>query len=258
MNSLEAIEKLRIGHEQEAQQCIEIFRSFCQWYQSQYNFEQIESTFWNACIYLIEKHDLSEEKLIDYLAKLKAKRVDPRSEKSQAFREFTRLLYHAKQIIAGLYQHDEEEKGGDKVWTAERITPSDVEKVICSGIPINKMGNLKKMSASILAKHFSQKRFSRQRITNILSHKLPVERFDLITLEFFIVSQEMEDDDPFNRYKHFLDEIQDILLRCGMGEIYIVNPYECFLLMCLLTDCPLAVFSEIWEKSYEEGEAEEA
>ena len=116
------------------------------------------------------------------------------------------------------------------------------------------MGNLKKMSASILARHFSQKRFSRQRITNILSHKLPVERFDLITLEFFIVSQEMEDDDPFNRYKHFLDEIQSILLRCGMGEIYIVNPYECFLLMCLLTDCPLAVFSEIWEKSYEEGE----
>ena len=55
MNSLEAIEKLRIRHEQEAQQCIEIFRSFCQWYQSQYNFEQIESTFWNACIYLIEK-----------------------------------------------------------------------------------------------------------------------------------------------------------------------------------------------------------
>lgn len=66
MNSLEAIEKLRIRHEQEAQQCIEIFRSFCQWYQSQYNFEQIESTFWNACIYLIEKHDLSEEKLIDF------------------------------------------------------------------------------------------------------------------------------------------------------------------------------------------------
>ena len=41
-----------------------------------------------------------------------------------------------------------------------------------------------------------------------------------------------------------------------MSEIYIVNPYECFLLMCLLTDCPLAVFSEIWEKSYEEGEDE--
>ena len=58
----------------------------------------------------------------------------------------------------------------------------------------------------------------------------------------------------FDKRTYTVDEIQDILLRCGMGEIYIVNPYECFLLMCLLTDCPLAVFSEIWEKSYEEGE----
>jgi len=76
----------------------------------------------------------------------------------------------------------------------------------------------------------------------------------LITLEFFVISQEMADDDPYTRYRHFLEEIQEILDRCGMSEIYIVNPYECFLLMCLLTDCPLAVFSEIWEKSYEEGE----
>lgn len=197
----------------------------------------------------------TEESLMEYLSYLKAKMGDPMSEKSQAFQEFSRLLYRAKEIIASMYQKDEEEKHGDKVWTAEKITPSDVEKVICSGIPINKMGNLKKMSASILAKHFSQKRFSRQRITNILYHRLPVERFDLITLEFFIVSQEMQEDDPYNRYRHFLEEIQEILLRCGMSEIYIVNPYECFLLMCLLTDCPLAVFSEIWEMSYEEGEA---
>ena len=84
------------------------------------------------------------------------------------------------------------------------------------------------MSASILAKHFSQKRFSRQRINNILNHKFPVERFDLITLEFFVISQEMAEDDPYTRYRHFLEEIQEILARCGMSEIYIVNPYECF------------------------------
>ena len=76
-----------------------------------------------------------------------------------------------------------------QIWKPENISASDLEKVICSGIPINKMGNLKKMSASILAKHFSQKRFSRQRINNILNHKFPVERFDLITLEFFVISQ---------------------------------------------------------------------
>ena len=198
----------------------------------------------------------TEKKLLQYLACLKAGWDDPMNEKSQAFQEFQRLLQRAKEIIAAMYQKDEEEKGRNKIWKAENITPSDLEKVICNGIPINRMGNLKKMSASILAKHFSQKRFSRQRITNILNHKFPVERFDLLTIEFFIVSQEMEDDDPYDRYHHFIEEAQGILKKCGMSEIYIVNPYECFLLMCLLTDCPLAVFSEIWEKSYEEGEDE--
>ena len=77
MNSLEAVEKLRIRHEQEAQQCIEIFRSFCQWYQSQYNFEEIESTFWN------EKHDLSEEKLIDFFLSKLQEDVKGKDEKQR-------------------------------------------------------------------------------------------------------------------------------------------------------------------------------
>ena len=194
----------------------------------------------------------TEEKLLKYLAYVKAGTDDPMSEKSQAFQEFVRLLTEAKKIIAEMYQGDEEEKKRNKVWSISDISDSDVEKVICSGIPVNKMGNLKKMSASILAKHFSQKRFSRQRINSILNHKFPVERFDLITLEFFIVSQKMQDEDPYTRYHQFHEEIQKILHKCGMSDIYIVNPYECFLLMCLLTDCPLAVFADIWEMSYEE------
>ena len=193
----------------------------------------------------------SEEKLLNYLAYQKSGWEDPKSEKSQAFSCFMELYEQGKELVAEFYRKDEEEERGGKVWTTDRISPADMEKVICSGIPINEMGNLKKMSASILAKHFSQKRFSRQRITSILNHKFPVERFDLITLEFFIISQKMAEEDPYNRYQIFLQEIQEILKKCGMGEIYIVNPYESFILMCLLTDCPLAVFSEIWEMSYE-------
>ncbi len=195
-----------------------------------------------------------EKSLLGYLSYLKYRRSDPEHGDSRAFQEFSRLLERARTIIAAMYQKDEEERGRSRVWQAKDITPSDVEKVICSGIPINNMGNLKKMSASILAKHFSQKRFSRQRITNILNHKFPVERFDLLTLGFFIVSQEMAEEDPYARYRYFIEKMQETLHVCGMSEIYIVNPYECFLLMCLLTDCPLAVFSEIWEKSYEENE----
>lgn len=83
MNSLEAVEKLRIRHEQEAQQCIEIFRSFCQWYQSQYNFEEIESTFWNACIYLIKNYNLSEEKLVDFFLSKLEEDVKGKDEKQR-------------------------------------------------------------------------------------------------------------------------------------------------------------------------------
>lgn len=43
-----------------------------------------------------------------------------------------------------MYQGDEEEKERGKVWKVSDISDSDVEKVICSGIPVNKMGNLKK------------------------------------------------------------------------------------------------------------------
>ena len=66
------------------------------------------------------------------------------SEKSQAYQEFVRLLTHAKEIIAKMYQGDEVEKSRNKVWNISDITDSDVEKVICSGIPVNKMGNLKR------------------------------------------------------------------------------------------------------------------
>lgn len=194
----------------------------------------------------------SEEELVAALIRIRSGSDDPLSEKNRAFEAFVRLYTRTCEIIAAMYQEDEEERKRDKVWSAEEISPADVEKVICNGIPVNKMGNLRKMSASILARHFSQKRFSRQRIASILNHKFPVERFDLLTLEFFIVSQEKEDEDPYRRYQYFIREMQQILNEGGMGEIYIVNPYECFLLMCMLTDCPLAVFSEIWEKSYEE------
>ena len=95
-------------------------------------------------VYTGEWHLDTEEKLLEYLAYVKAGTDDPMSEKSQAFQEFVRLLTHAKKIIAEMYQGDEEEKNRNKVWNISDISDADVEKVICSGIPVNKMGNLRK------------------------------------------------------------------------------------------------------------------
>ena len=51
-----------------------------------------------------------------------------------------------------------------------------------------------------------------------------------------------------------MEDMNETLLRCYMGEINITNPYEAFILMCLLTDWPMAAFSEVWEYSYQNDE----
>lgn len=202
------------------------------------------------------KEKLADEtELLNYLAWLKQAGMRE-DKKAVAREEFCRLLEHSKMIIARMFQRDADELRNGKTWSKNDIMPADVEKVLCSGIPVNQNGNLKKMSASILAKHFHQKRMSRQRIDGILKRNLQVERFDLITLLFFIYSQEVEPDWPEERYLRFIEEINKILGKCGMMGIYPVNPYETFILMCLLTDCPLAVYSEIWEMSYQMIEQE--
>ena len=73
-----------------------------------------------------------------------------------------------------------------KVWSASDITEGDVEKFICCGVPIDNNGNLKKFSASTLAKHFSSKRLSRQHLREVNQGKADIDRFDLITLNFFL------------------------------------------------------------------------
>ena len=131
------------------------------------------------------------------------------------------------------------------------IRPADLEKVLCSGIPVNSKNNLESMSASLFSGLFQNKRMSRQRISSILAKKHQVERFDLITLLFFSYAETVEPDWPAERYLQYIDEISEILERCHMLGIYPANPYEAFILMCIVTDDPMDVYAEVWEKSSE-------
>ena len=193
----------------------------------------------------------SEEELLLYLGRIKEEDTWKQNQERASF-TCMELAWRVKEIIAGIYQADEEWNGTGKKWKAEDITYADMEKMICSGIPVNGSGNLQKMSASLLNSHFHQRRFSRQRMDSLSKGNLPVERFDLITLLFFIYSQTMENQEPEIRCKAFMDETNAVLKKCGMMELYPVNPYEAFVLMCQLSDCPLATYSDIWELSYSE------
>lgn len=190
-----------------------------------------------------------ESDLDRYLLFLKKER-EGLPEDDVPYQILDQLLERAREYVAGIYQ-DDEELGKDHIWKAEEISPADLEKIICCGIPMTSSGNLQKMSVSLLNKHFNQKRFSRQRIEKLIHRQVTVDRFDLITLLFFIYTQEMADDEPEIRCKKYMDEINDLLGQCHMSALYLVNAYEAFILMCLLSDSPLSTYSEIWELSYQ-------
>ena len=130
------------------------------------------------------------------------------------------------------------------------VTPADLEKLLCCGIPVGNYGNLKKASCSLLSSHYSTKRLTRQRLEKLLSRKVRPDRFDLITLLFFIKSQDCCAMQPRERFLDFVKEAADLLEACRMWPLYPPNPYEASVMMCMLTEDPLSTYSDIWELSY--------
>ena len=203
-----------------------------------------------------------------------------------AQRCFQELYERAKELIAELYNMEEAERhrieveqyqmqllNNDRISDAERqqkiarkkdmlrhyspgdITESDIEHIISSAIPADRHGNLTPVKASKLNAQFAGKRFSRQHIHDVLAGKSDVTRFDLITLNFFIYSQTLDaHPNVKERYCSFVESTNRILNRCSLGDLYISNPYECFVLMCILSDDPLGTYADVWELSYESSE----
>ena len=93
---------------------------------------------------------------------------------------------------------------------------------------------------------------SRQHLHEIIAGKVDVDRFDLLTLLFFIHAMDDRITNSKTRFIHFVDESNRILNDCSMGELYIANPYECFLLMCILSIYPMGTYADVLEKSFEE------
>ena len=195
--------------------------------------------------------------LITFVSKLKAD--DNRPQHSVTAKKcFDELYTRAREIVAEFYNEEEAErnrKGRQRVYTSSDITESDLEHIISSAIPVDTHGNLVPSKKSELNAQFAGKRFSRQHISEVLAGKAEVTRFDLITLNFFIYSQTLE---AYNnakaRYISFVETTNKILERCYLGELYISNPYECFVLMCILSEDPLVTYADVWEMSYERQE----
>lgn len=191
--------------------------------------------------------------LISYLSRLKNKdNVSYLSITSQRY--FNNLYDEARDLVANQYNQQNNVKESNKCYVVrEDISPADMERIICSAVPVDRHGNLTPQRNSKLYRLFAGKRFSRQRIHDILANKTEIDRFDLITLKFFIYAQKVEQySNPKSRYIQFVDDTNQLLENCSMGKLYVANPYECFILMCILAYDPMGTYADVWELSYSE------
>ncbi len=132
-----------------------------------------------------------------------------------------------------------------------KVQPHDVEETLCASIPRNHHGNLVPGLNSCLRQILAGKRISRQRLYDLLHRYAEPSRYDLITLRFFLCATETDPvTEPKKRMRLFAEEMNHILDECGFGPVYLADPYECFILMCLLSVDPLGTYSDVLELSY--------
>lgn len=160
------------------------------------------------------------------------------------------------------------------LYKRENIGPRDLEQIISSAIPVSRNGNLIPCSESTLGELFRGRHLNRQRITEVLSGRVLVDRFDLLTLLFFLFASgesihfwqddsegyppkigysiSKEEMTPRKRFDTFSAEANQMLRACGFGPTNPSDPYEAFLLMCILSDAPLSTYADVWERAYSE------
>ena len=90
-----------------------------------------------------------------------------------------------------------------------------------------------------------------------------VRKEDILTGVFLTYAHQLEKQMPYMsgeekdymvRVETYVDDVNTYLEQCGMGEFYIVQPYEIFLVLCLLYDKPYSFFLSVWKEKGKEKE----
>ncbi len=193
---------------------------------------------------------VSEEELMNFLGEYKG------TKQSETIWEVFESLYdQACEIIAENINFENENMGKKlPPKSPESISALDIERRLYTGVPIDSHGNLCPMTQSVLCGLFGEKRFNRKRISDLKKGiKLP-ERFDVITLCFIIAAEKTlairSNVDVKRNYYNFVKNTNETLTKCRFGNLYAANPYENFIMMCMMCQDPMLTFSDIWEYSY--------
>lgn len=110
----------------------------------------------------------------------------------------------------------------------------------------------KKPQTTTLPKEITMNMLVSDRLDDLISEKKPVTRKDLVFLKFYIFSLDIAEQEEYKQcdYIDFIDECNDMLLRCGMSKLYPANRFENLILLSLLSSNPFEMFENIMEYSF--------
>ena len=195
-------------------------------------------------------YDIRDDRmLMAHLSKLKAgKNISVMSATAKAC--FDMLYDEARDLIVKMYnsEFDTAQQPGSrsrkKAVTRHDITESDMEQVLCSAIPKDHHGNLTPGKRSKLNEQFAGKTIQPAADQRYFVRQSRSDAVRPDHTEFFYLFSKLDVyPDPKQRYVQFQDAVDELLEKCFMGKMYVQNPYECFVLMCILSDDPLATYA---------------
>ncbi len=139
--------------------------------------------------------------------------------------------------------------------TTEKIK-SDGKKVVTNDfIPIyNGEGSQKskKVQTTTLPKEITMNLLMKDRLDDLIRQIKPVDRKDLVFLKFYLLSLDLQKKDEYSAldYRVFMDECNEMLVRCGMSKLYPANRFENLILISLVSSNPFEMFEDIIEASF--------
>lgn len=139
--------------------------------------------------------------------------------------------------------------------TTEKIK-SDGKKVVTNDfIPIyNGEGGQKskKVQTTTLPKEITMNLLMKDRLDDLIRQLKPVDRKDLVFLKFYLLSLDLQKKDEYSAldYRVFMDECNEMLVRCGTSKLYPANRFENLILISLVSSNPFEMFEDIIEASF--------
>lgn len=161
----------------------------------------------------------------------------------------TRSRWRAAETFAELYGKTRELLKDPLAFSSPG--PRSLERVLSAGVPVKSHGNLVPERMALSSLGFARRRVSRQRIHRLLNGVQAPNRYDLLTLVFFLTCWQTQDAE--NRravLDGFISGADKMLAGCGFGGIYAADPFDAFLILCVLTCDPLGTYSDVMEAAY--------